>query len=677
MPTRDSRSASFEPVQLSQQDATRQRRRLGTDSGLSPHQTEADESLPHSHGPKRHVPPSHAHSVPNLHVTTMSPTSGIRKRSVQSTPLASAAMASTAAAVVAASSSTNAMNQPLAWPSDDRLHDQPLPSTMKLLSELERSWAMFSARWKVVEVFAGMQIWQEQMNDTEMEPPNGLLIAIMTTSLIAFLAGTIGGTGVVLAAMLAGIVGIGVFWSRSSARVKRRVPCFKSSRVIDGAPYDVFLSLMNVDNYAMWDASVEKATVVHTIDSHSDIIHIVYRPVWMWPLWFQPRDLCLLRYWRCTTDGSYVICLQSTVHPECPATHDIIRARCDGGGFIVAPRSQGNAHIDEFSSLVTHVLHMNPQGWEGALLQRFDAMLAYLRPHIMALAGLQEMMDARKYVCPNLPDELSSAMASVEGVSRAMSFTDGDVTGERSSHGNQPLHEFECTVPRSMWTEPDGTAMLVRGPDYLTDRRKIPSAPPVFRLVGVDLFECKEPQEHIAARPDNIVQRELARHAQAGTEMPFTFVINFVIPGNPRLALVLYYQAPSPSVLTEDSPFADLMNEFLEGTDEFRNERFKLIPCIVEGSFIVRQAVGSTPAIIGKKLRQPYYRGKNYFELDVDISSSAVANRVVGLVSGYTKKLVIDMGFLLEGQRQDELPERLFGSCRLVHLDLSVAKPLD
>lgn len=38
-----------------------------------------------------------------------------------------------------------------------------VPGTVKLLSELERSWAMFAASWKVVDLFAGMQIWQEQV----------------------------------------------------------------------------------------------------------------------------------------------------------------------------------------------------------------------------------------------------------------------------------------------------------------------------------------------------------------------------------------------------------------------------------------------------------------------------------------------------------------------------------
>jgi hypothetical protein len=81
--------------------------------------------------------------------------------------------------------------------------------------------------------------------------------------------------------------------------------------------------------------------------------------------WIAPRDLCLLRYWRRTEDGSYVICLQSTVHPECPSTHVMVRAKCNGGGFIISPRGQvTTAQPDELSSLVTHVVHMDPLGYD-------------------------------------------------------------------------------------------------------------------------------------------------------------------------------------------------------------------------------------------------------------------------------------------------------------------------
>jgi hypothetical protein len=370
--------------------------------------------------------------------------------------------------------------------------------------------------------------------------------------------------------------------------------------------------------------------------------------------------------------------MQSALHPECPPMHGVVRATCKGGGFIISPRALSVTQGDELTSMVTNVVHLDPQGWEGKLLQRLNAMHLYARPQVLALTGLRDVMEARKYVCPNVPEEFAAALAASTEEQANAAAQEGDNAGAAGAAeaAASLLEEWPSNVPRAMWAEPDGGAMMVRGPDYLTDRRKIPSQSPSFRLVGVDLFQSSESIEHIASRPDNTVQRELRRHEEQGTEMPFTFVINFVVPGNPRINMVLYYQAPHPSVLTDGSPSAELMADFLEGSDEFRNERFKLIPCIVEGSFIVRQAVGSTPALIGKKLRQPTFRGKQYFELDVDIGSSAVANRVVGLVSGYAKKLVIDMGFVLEGQSPDELPERLFGSVRLVHIDLSLAKKL-
>jgi hypothetical protein len=50
-----------------------------------------------------------------------------------------------------------------------------------------------------------------------------------------------------------------------------------------------------------------------------------------------------------------------------------------------------------------------------------------------------------------------------------------------------------------------------------------------------------------------------------------------------------------------------------------------------------------------------------------------VANGVLGLVFGVITSLVVDMAFLVQGNRMDELPERLIGSVRVSHLQLSSA----
>lgn len=59
-------------------------------------------------------------------------------------------------------------------------------------------------------------------------------------------------------------------------------------------------------------------------------------------------------------------------------------------------------------------------------------------------------------------------------------------------------------------------------------------------------------------------------------------------------------------------------------------------------------------------------------EVDVDIGSSRAANSVVGMVQGAAAGLVIELGVVLEGHSEEELPECLLGTVRLTNLDLKV-----
>eukprot|EP00240_Pyramimonas_obovata_P011983 CAMPEP_0118925910 /NCGR_PEP_ID=MMETSP1169-20130426/3714_1 /TAXON_ID=36882 /ORGANISM="Pyramimonas obovata, Strain CCMP722" /LENGTH=128 /DNA_ID=CAMNT_0006867335 /DNA_START=24 /DNA_END=411 /DNA_ORIENTATION=- len=123
--------------------------------------------------------------------------------------------------------------------------------------------------------------------------------------------------------------------------------------------------------------------------------------------------------------------------------------------------------------------------------------------------------------------------------------------------------------------------------------------------------------------------------------------------------MVLYFAPNEASpVRTDGSPFSRLMVEFLDGTDEQRKDRFKVIPRIVEGGWIVKQAVKNKPTILGHKIYQPYFKGANYIEVDVDITSSATACAVLGICMPLAKMLVVDVLFLLEGKCADELPEK-------------------
>eukprot|EP00946_MAST-07B_sp_MAST-7B-sp1_P004931 g4931.t1 len=235
------------------------------------------------------------------------------------------------------------------------------------------------------------------------------------------------------------------------------------------------------------------------------------------------------------------------------------------------------------------------------------------------------------------------------------------------------------------WSETDASIFQLRGSNYLEDHIKVTSLPSCLRLVACDLTvrrgahgsstasdggsEDILPLERVAWMEHGLVQRVQRRY---GPKAPFLFVINFMIPGG--MNNIMYFRVPDATGPEEEGncTAVQMLRKFMrtDVDDEYRNARLKIIPNVVEGGWVVKRGVGNKPAIIGKKITQTYHAGKNWFEIDVDIGSSRVAGAILGLVKGYTKVLVIDIAFLLEGKTAAELPERMLGSARYFRINL-------
>ncbi|KAJ4826742.1 hypothetical protein Tsubulata_016831 [Turnera subulata] len=218
-----------------------------------------------------------------------------------------------------------------------------------------------------------------------------------------------------------------------------------------------------------------------------------------------------------------------------------------------------------------------------------------------------------------------------------------------------------CTMPSSC-TMADPSTFLIRGETYLQDQKKVKAKGTLMQMVAADWLKSDKREDDLSGRAGSIVQKYAA---QGGPE--FFFVINIQVPGSTTYSLALYYMMTTP---IEDSP---LLERFVKEDDAYRNSRFKLIPYISKGSWIVKQSVGKKACLIGQALEMNYFHGKNYLELGVDIGSSTVARGVVSLVLGYLSNLVIEMAFLIQANTEEELPEYLLGTCRLNHLDASRA----
>jgi len=124
------------------------------------------------------------------------------------------------------------------------------------------------------------------------------------------------------------------------------------------------------------------------------------------------------------------------------------------------------------------------------------------------------------------------------------------------------------------------------------------------------------------------------------------------------------------------------MTRFLESDDETKRQKFKFVPKFRHGSQSLRKAInmlgGERPVIIGMRLRTDFTVRDKVIEIDMDVGSSKVATMLYGLVRKTSGGLIVDYSFLIEGQKEDELPERLLGSIRWHHCTAEAcAVPID
>lgn len=88
------------------------------------------------------------------------------------------------------------------------------------------------------------------------------------------------------------------------------------------------------------------------------------------------------------------------------------------------------------------------------------------------------------------------------------------------------------------------------------------------------------------------------------------------------------YQRPRD--VNDWQPFDFALHRFLHGGPQTRQAMFKLIPHIAEGSWVIKQSVGTVPVILGNKLQTVYYQTDRYIEATVDVTSSSAAAYITG-----------------------------------------------
>ncbi|XP_078437720.1 ENHANCED DISEASE RESISTANCE 2 [Wolffia australiana] len=483
----------------------------------------------------------------------------------------------------------------------------------------------------------------------------------------------------------------------------------KAVGVVEAPCDSVFEVLMSIDGTRFeWDCSFQDGSLVEEVDGHTALLYQRLQLDWF-PLLVWPRDFCYVRYWRRNDDGSYVVLFRSRDHPSCGTQPGYVRAHIESGGFNISPLKSRNGRA---RTRVEHLMQVDLKGWGVGYFTSFQQRC--LLQILSSVAGLREWFSQKdeRRTAPRIPMMMdvgsdsvsskriekkqgfirtSSSVERMQSYPRTVEVLDeeseedeeflvpvsepeeflkfrAEVSAEISEEivdkidlsiftGNLRRDERENT--RDCWRISDGNNFRVRSKHFIYDKTKIPAGKHLMDLVAVDWFKDVKRIDHVARRQGCAAQ-------VASEKGLFSLVVNMQVPGSMHYSMVFYF-------VTKSLEAGSLLQLFVDGDDEFRNSRLKLIPSVPKGSWIVRQSVGSTPCLLGKAVDCTYIRGSNYLEIDVDIGSSTVANGVLGLVCGVITTLVVDMAFLVQACTYEELPERLIGAVRVSHVELKSA----
>ncbi|KAF4665804.1 hypothetical protein FOZ61_010485 [Perkinsus olseni] len=263
-----------------------------------------------------------------------------------------------------------------------------------------------------------------------------------------------------------------------------------------------------------------------------------------------------------------------------------------------------------------------------------------------------------------------------------------------------PLHLPDTPYVTTAWSTRDACHFSVRcGPDYARTGNKEPSLPALYEPIGADLL-----------RGDDILS-DVARHMNFPTPPPWytaqcrapaLLVVNAQVPGegpsfnpfaaqkpDPGYSLIVYFvitrEMASWSSRPNDTDVPASVRLWLNLLDRGVSDRslpFKVIGRVqnltslpnLPALSIIEKYNGKPALITGSATILEGTRPYRYVEIDYDVRKwSLVARTTLSQVKDRFRDVVLDVGYLVESQEEEDMPERLLGSISLHHLDHNAA----
>eukprot|EP00039_Didymoeca_costata_P016089 m.281997 g.281997 ORF g.281997 m.281997 type:complete len:302 (-) comp16336_c0_seq24:1067-1972(-) len=249
----------------------------------------------------------------------------------------------------------------------------------------------------------------------------------------------------------------------------------------------------------------------------------------------------------------------------------------------------------------------------------------------------------------------------------------------------------------------DMTVFKVRQKGYSKHKRKDESEAPLFIPVGMDVIAVENKITCVGNHVELPDLPEDLKHPVNG--VPPYFIVNVMLPryepdlnlfsknkvDGPNFSVIIYLlmtpeTRASLQNLSEAPPAVRLLKRFIEDDSPAIRDRFKFMANTlnsedVDMGMVVRKLVVdyNMKPVLSRPQHSFHTDNKLYFEVDVDVNIFGyLPCKTFATLRPVVDKLVLDVGFTIEGREDDELPETMLA---VVHIDSlaldNVAKPFE
>ena len=349
--------------------------------------------------------------------------------------------------------------------------------------------------------------------------------------------------------------------------------------------------------------------------------------------------------------------------------------------------NEGDIHTEQISIIRNHSIHSNSNS--SPLTATANAAvntpsLSSSSPRISPRAKIVTAVTSTATAVQTKrlsESSLNDKTSTIQGSGKLLR-NHGDSSGSSMSSSRKYVAGSSMIGKVVKCVDSPATEVEVRQKNYKKLGIKGPSEPSIYEFVALDVIKGRK---KICKVYTQVVLPWLTETSSEGgaNKLPQVLIINLQVPNkgpqmfrsasdsDPGTSIVFYFKLRPTNV---DDAATKLAFKFFSGMVTARFKTMAFVDNLPDLKFpaLIAPTINKfngKPVIVQKT--GSFYAEKGIYEVDIDVFQFPVIARTA-LASAKTSSALarIRLAFVMQGETEDELPERLLGCCEIRNLDL-------